>query len=531
MYRVIIADDEPVISNGIQSFIDWNSLQCEIVGQFSNGIDVLSFLSEHEVDIVITDIKMPQLSGIDLAKKIYEYNSLICVIILTGYADFCYAQEAINNHVSSYIVKKDIQSQLPSAVKKCIAEIEEGHSAHQTSDSSHQFTASRELESCKNSLRNIITGATDYSPSLNQQINEIYPDAKGYIVISLNIFDEVELFKIEDVFRHHIESILNFIEMSLKDYAAISFIKDNTEIISILLVENSFQTSKLIETMTSIISFTASLMKLLLNIGISPMQTDFAAIKDGYTNAIKSLSNEHYKVADGVYLFNLTKPVTQTFNSSTTISSLLKAVRSNNKIEALKQLDMLFEEYKENFETLEKIKYESVILCSEIVKITDTYGALLDSSSYIINLNPIFQSITNAVILGSVKSQIALCIDLALSSLTQTKTSGESMIDQVNAIIRREYASNLTLQKIANDLHINSNYLSRMYAGKTGMSFSKALSKYRIELSKDFLLNSNLKILEIAEKVGIKEAGYFCNVFTKHTGLSPQKYRNTYMKV
>ena len=126
MYNVIVADDEKNIREGIVELIEWEKLGCKVCASMQNGAQVLKYLEEEKihVDIIIPDIKMPIMDGMELIGMLNERFPDIKVIILTAYSDFTYAQQAIKFQVSDFVVKNDFFLELPRAVKKIIEQCE-----------------------------------------------------------------------------------------------------------------------------------------------------------------------------------------------------------------------------------------------------------------------------------------------------------------------------------------------------------------------------------------------------------------------
>ena len=116
MIKVLIVDDERNIREGITKLIDWESLGCEVVGAVANGVSALDFIKGNEVDLVVTDIKMPAMDGLELSKHICEDFPHIKVIILTAYSEFDMAKKAISFRVSDFIIKNEFMDELPKAV-------------------------------------------------------------------------------------------------------------------------------------------------------------------------------------------------------------------------------------------------------------------------------------------------------------------------------------------------------------------------------------------------------------------------------
>ena len=118
-YKIILADDEPIMRKALQSLIDWKAIECEIVYMAENGQQVLAYLEKNRPDILITDIKMPGVDGIEIAKYIWERKLPTKVILLTAYADFSYAQSAIRYGVVEYVTKTGAFDELLRAVERC----------------------------------------------------------------------------------------------------------------------------------------------------------------------------------------------------------------------------------------------------------------------------------------------------------------------------------------------------------------------------------------------------------------------------
>ena len=122
--NVLIVDDEPVIREGIKTFIPWSRLNCVFAGEASDGMEAVEFIKRGKVDIVITDIRMPGMDGLELAEWVTENFPEIKVIILTGYSDFEYARKALRFNTVDYLLKPAGEEELTSVLKKTISEIQ-----------------------------------------------------------------------------------------------------------------------------------------------------------------------------------------------------------------------------------------------------------------------------------------------------------------------------------------------------------------------------------------------------------------------
>ena len=120
MFRILIAEDEEIIRRGVSHSLDWSEIGCEIAGAVENGAEALTFLKSNPPDLLLCDIRMPELSGLDVARFIYE-NKIDCkVILLTGYNEFTYAQQAITYGVFDYLLKPVSPEALQNAVTRAV---------------------------------------------------------------------------------------------------------------------------------------------------------------------------------------------------------------------------------------------------------------------------------------------------------------------------------------------------------------------------------------------------------------------------
>ncbi|MDD3337319.1 MAG: response regulator [Lachnospiraceae bacterium] len=123
MWKVMIADDENYINDALQTLVPWGKMGCELVYCAKNGHELIEHIDEKKPDIVITDIRMPLVDGLQVAKYVYENLKTTCVIILSAYSDFEYAQEAMRYDVGDYVVKTAMIEDIPIAVKRAIEKL------------------------------------------------------------------------------------------------------------------------------------------------------------------------------------------------------------------------------------------------------------------------------------------------------------------------------------------------------------------------------------------------------------------------
>jgi YesN/AraC family two-component response regulator len=135
MYNLVIVDDEPEIKNGLCNYFPWNDIGFTIAGQFSNGLEAFQYILEFPVDVVLCDIKMPFMTGIDLARELSEREIKVDIVFLSGYREFDYAQQALIYGVKNYIVKPTKYNELVDVFTRIKRELDLRTKAADSSDS------------------------------------------------------------------------------------------------------------------------------------------------------------------------------------------------------------------------------------------------------------------------------------------------------------------------------------------------------------------------------------------------------------
>lgn len=196
MWKVMIADDENYMLEAMENLIDWKKMECQLVYKAKNGQELLEQIKKNCPDIIITDIKMPLLSGIEIAKYIYENHIRAKVIILSAYADFQYAQEAIKYDVCGYIIKTSVIEMLPGMIQKAIGKLSVPFTEAEK-ESEEQFS-----DDILGRLQKYISEHYTDKLSLTQIANEVH--ANGSYLSRLyktktgqNLFDVINKMKLE----------------------------------------------------------------------------------------------------------------------------------------------------------------------------------------------------------------------------------------------------------------------------------------------------------------------------------------------
>lgn len=290
-YKVMLADDEPIMRKALLTLIHWEQINCEVVGIAENGQEVLQYLSENSLDILITDIKMPGADGIEIAKYIWERKLTTKVILLTAYADFSYAQSAVKYNVVEYVTKTGSFEQLMQAVERCKT----------------IFTDNKQLLSEENEVRieNFFRGI--YDGTIYYGIEDKYQKTglreENYAVILFkflmdDITDRSKKIKVYD-------SLKNFFSLAFSGSMLQGMFYEK-DIYGLLIKASSWDNEKTFfvrEICTEVMDMMDNFMELFVYIGISDVHKNINELPEAYEEARIALRYSSFETSEKLIFY------------------------------------------------------------------------------------------------------------------------------------------------------------------------------------------------------------------------------------
>ncbi len=516
MYTVLIADDEAIIRRGLKKIIDWEMLGFKIIGEASNGVETLAEINKLKPDIVLLDIKMPGMDGLEVLSNARSNKYKGKVIILSGYSDFKYAQEAIRYDVKYYLTKPIDINELKAALSSLSDQFKE--------ESAHRLTINHYKEKAENTiLLDLLQGTADLS---NINFDDLHLNANIYQVLiyekySRNIADITyhfsELLKVtnQDNSSFHSVNAGNNEVIILKGEFAIQKFKDFLK-----HFERELKPQKGSPLDSLFITYGRIVMSpkdihISYKDSFSLLQRRFFCEIDQHTIGYEQLpenNSDAYYMTHELLLDFCSRLVAyiQSFNRKAVADTLhnleIKLYNSQDSIHDIKLfLTDLFIEIKDKLNNLYSAKKLTIPTNAQIIDFIQTKNFLYEIFLFFTEQ---FEVVMN-------------CIG---------NFSRDSVIDDILYYIQHNYMENIRLENIASLFGYNSSYLGKIFNLKIGESFNSYVDKIRIESSKELLKQKALKIYEIAEKVGYQNTDYFYMKFKKNTGLTPAEYRKRYSK-
>ena len=513
MYHVLLADDEARIRQGLRNIVDWEELGFTIVGETSDGEETAAFLCREKPDVVLLDITMPKLSGLEVLQKAKEGGFTGKAIIVSGYSDFKFAQEAIRLGVENYLTKPIDETELEQILRKLQKDLTE--ETRKKATEVHYFararkTILRDLFLSPNNIALLELIDVNSSPVPYQVVlYEKYAPQQGAASLSF-------------------EKLLHLPNKGMHAFDTLTI--ENTE--AVLLKGE--------KALTAFRHFVASYQQQ----RDFSMPTPLDAVFLTYGRPVSSLTDVHisYRQAQallqrkfflpqGVHLlgFDQEAPLSapaplEPGMLHTWGETFLSCLQSFNRTRLAADLQVLEEDLRNRSSSVSEILYF----------LTDLYLHIKEQILRLYGGNT-FSFPTNSWAMEFIQSRTYLYeimrfffeqFELIMRSIgTYSK---ESVIDDILHYIDHNYMKNLKLENLAPLFGYNCSYLGKLLKQKTGRSFNTYLDEVRIRISKDLLKTSDMKVYEIAEAVGYSNVDYFSLKFKKSMQCSPLEYRRQY---
>ncbi|MCY9657434.1 response regulator [Paenibacillus chondroitinus] len=550
MYKLILVDDEEDVREGVVREVDWEAIGFEVIEKAENGREALEMVERLQPDVVVTDIQMPFMNGLQLAEAIRERFPTIKLIILTGHDEFEYAQRAIKLHIDEYVLKPFSAQELINALMKVKGQIQE--------EVAHRENVQLLMEHYRKSMP--VLKENFLATLMNRKLprEEVYEKAANYgieiggqsfvaAVLSIDgvLIPEEELENREELSKS--VSLKYSPDQALKYFALLNITEeivdkhrfglvfmhdDHVVVLSVRESENREialqETMKVLEEVRQNVE---KYLKFTLTVGIGTVMKDVTKISYSYEDAVLALDyrlilgNNRIISIDDVEMRSVEKVRFDDVKEH----ALTRCIKVGTNQEIRETMDELFQ----GIEGAVSVKDYQIYLL-EIL--TCILKAAKDSN---LNVDEVFgdnfipfTEINKFKSLEEAKHWLAeLCASMMNHIATDRQYTYKNLVEMAKDYTKNHYhEGDITINKVCSHLHISAGYFSSIFKKETKMTFVNYLNHIRMEAAKEMLRSTDMKALEIAEKVGYADANYFSFSFRKNVGVSPKEYRNNSSK-
>ena len=503
MYKVLIVDDEVFILEGLKSIIPWKDLNLEVVETAENGEEALEKYKKSDIDIVVTDITMPKMNGLQLIKSIKEIGGRCKFIILSGYDDFNYAREALRLGIENYILKPINEEELKETLENIV----------------EKFNFQKPLTENNSDIikENILYRWVQNNISFYEL------EERGNI-LNINLkydYYEAAIIKIEHSFLK-CKEVLSYVKGYERDTGFYSFLDTFSNVICIYGRNNKEKCIK--DILKKVKSGLSESLKVKVFITIGSSQSSYKTLHKSYEEAkeiqkyLLLYGYSNIKAKEDIENLDVSiedAPLLEEFNK-TLIKKEKTKVKENledifNKLYSLKGIKP------------EAVQNVAIKILLAIIKMKEDFNIVNDSEEE--SIKDLILNICEVHTREELLNVLLNRCNKLIEDINETSSNLSPVIKQVVSYIKNNFGEEMSLKTLSYKYNINSSYLGQIFLKEVGEPFNDYLNRIRNEEARNLILNTNLRIIDISQKVGYSDTSYFYRKFKAYYGLSPNKLR------
>ncbi|MFY0760255.1 response regulator transcription factor [Metabacillus dongyingensis] len=501
MYNVFLVDDEPFIIEGMKSIINWEDIGLQIIGHAYDGEEALKTLQTKECNILLTDIMMPQMNGLELITALKVIKPHMKYIVLSGYQEFEYVKKGISLGIENYLLKPIDEEELAATLRNTIEKLQQ----LQHEDEDYYVLRDNAIWRW-----------------LNRDIS--HQELKNRLdIYDLHLHDSTLVFAIvqlELAAQHRGErsGIRKWIEECM---GCLCVINPEEEMILIWLSKRPDEVERDLHHLQMNLDQKQEVQDYFIALGKENCSSDDIFLSFYRT---RDLLKYRFVISEGTKLilekdaekFSETTEMIRTFN----FQELLKQVLTGNHCEVEKWIHSAFDQFSEriSLDTSQLAKSFSIELMS-------TIRSSLDLPNDLMKLAKETTSVLQADTITELRNVV---IAFLINLIEQIKNRNDQMSPIIHSVlqyIQTSYHEELSLKTLSQKFHVNTIYLGQLFQKEVGSVFSDYINQLRIEKAKMMLKESHLKSGEIGKKVGYSDSTYFYKQFKKSMGVTPTEWR------
>ncbi|MEE3393399.1 MAG: response regulator [Lachnospiraceae bacterium] len=504
--NILIVDDEVIERNGIKMLLKREKVDAK-VREAPNGVKALEMLEEEPADLLLTDIRMPHMDGIELTGICSEKYPNLKMVIFSGYGEFEYARKAMKSGVVNYILKPVDPTEFHKTITEVISQMNEEAAASQAREKTEGFVKEHVLLSLINGV--------DPS-SIDSQLLGLLPDGllESFTAMALISFDH-------DVFGSKAANFSKDIEKRI----GVDFLYLNLDpVSSVLLFFEPVEDPKALgqKILNEINVLYDERGYIAVSNDLPGGSANKCALSKTYDILEELMENQFYMLDDRVFLAGedtREEPADlHDIDSDQLLNQIRQDIHLKDMVGLREHYEKLCEKYKRNtgFSQI----YVKFVFSNLMKEISDTLpndnrGSLSADVDRLYKTND-FSEIMNILDRG---------ISLLEENFSINPQTAHREIETVKQYIYEHYGDELSTDILADQVFLAPSYLSHIFKKETGQNLSKFIKSLRMEKAKQMLENSHNKIVNISTAVGYPNVSYFCKSFREYFGVSPQKYR------
>lgn len=520
MYKALIVDDEPKILMGLSKLLQWEDFGIEIAGLAGSAAEALQMMAHDRITILITDINMPQMNGLELIHQIKARGYSTKFIILSGYDDFAYVKEAVRLGVENYLLKPVVRDELSSTLMNIIEKTQKEMDQQSLSQSDSLIIRN-------NILNRWLTGDISLKHLTERaDLLKIELESEKYLVCLMKVlYDE----KHDTTFRNRMNSSGEIIcAKALENSGKAITVCDLNGNIAMILhgSQNSFDHHTVHRLLERCIQSVQQALKLSVFATIGCDITDSQAVYQSYENACQLMSYSLILPPNAIVDYDTMSQLSQQADEKLTLNyeAFQADLASKRRTEAIKFVEDIFLQLGQTRDiTPAFVQNIATEILYHILNALDSLK--INIAAFLSKDNGLIAQMLKMKNLEELRDWLKGITGKAIDIISVDDENIHPLIKRILTYIETHYADNISLKTISASVNANAAYLGQLFIKETNETFSNYLNHKRIEKAMELLRSTSWDLNEVAEKVGYVNQSYFNNVFKKIAGVYPTKYR------
>ncbi|MFD0586415.1 response regulator [Paenibacillus sp. GCM10027627] len=522
MYNVLLVDDEELDLEGMKQFIPWSELGMEVKGSVNNALSACEVLNQHPIDILVSDVNMPYMSGLELARIALQRKPNMRIIFVSGFQEFSYVQQALSLKAYNYVLKPMDDSELVASLMKVKRDLDEECKQREVEEAYQHMIPIAKSELLQRLFEGEDTTDQEFMSRLLASHN----------LKAMNWPVRAAVMELDGLSRtgagrstssqHEISRVfLQQLNEAVRQMGVVPYCKLSSHRIALLLEDENIdqKVKHLLETAQRRLD-----VKVTTGIG-SPVQS-IDKLHGSYQQAIQAVEGKMFLGKGGIIKYE------EVSAEPGMLDARMLDARMNALMKAMKdyELVLIYDEFENLFQSVAGLRSKFTVhnLSSYIIWKLDQYLTAMNEDLFellgmdIRNLDILMQFET----VGDIRSWLVHRVFEISERLHQKHNTKDSkFIRNVMKTIRERMSENITLKDIAQHFSFSPSYLGYLIKEKSGHTFNELLVQIRMEKACELLKQPNMKIYEIADQVGYRYLPYFSRQFKEKFGMTPLEYR------
>ncbi|KQX46701.1 response regulator transcription factor [Paenibacillus sp. Root444D2] len=530
MIKVLIVDDEKIIRIGLKMMIPWEQHGFELIGAAEDGEAAMALVEQYKPDIVITDLKMPRINGLELIQKLKDmpmFNGKI--IAISNYGEYDLVREAMKLGALDYLLKVTLKPEnLLDILNNASSQLSNEKQKKEIERKKEVAQIENLMLARKNFFKDLVYfgNMSESEIELQAQKLNVQIDTKRNFLFFVTIDDYMKTMRSGKWAQKHLLafSISNIISEMVDDSFFIEFSEiSERDYIFVLPDRNKYERESVKLQLAKRI---AELLKLYLSLDvsvvISPSFVSLQQVKEAYWTCKEAAELRFYKnhaivthARDAV--FDGKKSLIHELND------ILSHIRTGNEEELLCSFDALYEKAKQWL--VHPSHFKKVI-----ITVIDNWEALSAQHEYHVLSEKVRKQLNRSDTISEFKEAFVQAVNYFSQNVIPVSPKYRREIRAVIAFMVKHIEQRITLHMIACEVNMNESYLTRLFKKETGKTIVNFLNELRLEKACELLKNPDLSIKEVAELVGIPDPFYFNRIFNRTYGLNPTEFKKNHLK-